>query len=61
MNPDDELNLIIKSAEKQINLTHRVINEHLDESERIHARTTSEALSAVAVKLLLDPTTGTTP
>ena len=56
MTPDELLDLSIKSAEKQIELTHQSMERHLDESERIHARNASEKLVNVARDILADPT-----
>lgn len=56
MEPDEQLDLIKRAAQNQVDLTHQVIGKHLDEAERIHARDASQTIVNIAKALAADPT-----
>lgn len=56
MSPQELNDLATKSANEQIDLQHKLVENHLDESDRIAARQVTEALSRSALDLISDPT-----
>ena len=56
MEADDLLNLIFKNADQQIEQNKKVLTNHLDAADRIHARQASEALVRVAETIAANPT-----
>jgi hypothetical protein len=57
MTPQELLELATKSTSDQIDLNHRMVENHLDETDRISARQTAEAISAASLSLISNPTT----
>lgn len=56
MDGDEQLDLLIRATDAQIDLTHKVMEKHLNESDRMHARKASEKLVDAGIAILSDPT-----
>ena len=50
------IDLIFDAAQKQVDLNRQVLENHLDASDRIHARQASETLVRAAGAIAADPT-----
>lgn len=59
---DEQLDQLFRAGEKQIELAHRSLNLHLDESDRIHARNASQTIvNAAALAMTNANPTQATP
>lgn len=56
---DEQFDMMVRAAEKQIELAHLSLEKHLDESDRIHARNASQTIVNAAALALANPTAAT--
>jgi hypothetical protein len=55
--PQEHMDFATKSAEEQLRLNRKMVEDHLDECDRIAARRVTEAISAASLAIIADPTT----
>lgn len=59
MEPNEQLDMLIRSTDAQLELMNKSLENNIDAADRIHARNASQTLVQSAAQILADPTPAT--